>query len=536
MQPFDFQDYPYPSQRRVIFASNGMVATSQYLAAQSGLEMLREGGNAIDAAIATAACLTVVEPTSNGIGGDAFALVWTKNKLYGLNSSGPAPQALSAEILKEKGFQKIPAFGLIPVTVPGIPAAWAELSKKFGHLPFSKVLAPAIKYASRGFPVSSLVSYLWKRSYQQYLKYVKDKVFQYWFETFAPENKTPEPGEIWQLPVQAQTLQEIADSCAESFYRGKIAEKIGVFFGKYKGYLNKDDLASFVPQWVRPISICYRGYDIWEIPPNGQGLVTLMALNILKEFSFKNREDPDSFHNQIEAIKLAFIDGQHYITDFSEMHIKIEDLLSSHYAQQRKNYITGEALDPFLVKPFGTDTVYLATADNQGNMVSYIQSNYMGFGSGIVIPDTGISMQNRGALFSLDSAHSNYLKPGKKSYHTIIPGFLSKEGKAIGPFGVMGGFMQPQGQVQVLTNMIDFQLNPQSALDAPRWQWIERKKVKIEKNFPRHIIDVLEKKGHIIEIDSDFSGFGRGQIIWKDSKGIFLGATEPRADGAVAAW
>jgi gamma-glutamyltranspeptidase/glutathione hydrolase len=332
MQPFDFQSYLYPSQRRVVFARNGMVATSQSLAAQAGLEILRQGGNAIDAAIATAACLTVVEPTSSGIGGDAFALIWNQNKLHGLNSSGPAPKSISSELLRKEGYQNIPAFGLIPVTVPGVPAAWAELSRKFGKLPFSKVLTPAIAYADNGFPVSSLVSYLWKNSYQQYLPYIKDEVFHYWFEAFAPENRTPEPGELWRLPAQAETLQKIADSNAESFYRGEIAEKIDTFFSKYDGYLSKEDLASFIPQWVNPISISYRGYDIWEIPPNGQGLVALMALNILRKFHFTNRDKSDIFHHQIEAMKLAFIDGQHYITDFSEMQIRIEDFLSSEYA------------------------------------------------------------------------------------------------------------------------------------------------------------------------------------------------------------
>ncbi|MDD3632166.1 MAG: gamma-glutamyltransferase, partial [Atribacterota bacterium] len=293
MKPFDSQYYPYPSQRRVVFAKNGMVATSQYLAAQAGLEILRAGGNAIDAAIATAACLTVVEPTSNGIGGDTFALIWNKNKLHGLNASGPAPKAISAELLKKEGYEKIPNFGVIPVTVPGIPAAWAELSRKFGILSLPQVLAPAITYADKGFPVSSLISQLWQKAYQLYLNHIKDEALHTWFDTFAPEGKTPEPGELWRLPVQAKTLQKIADSDARAFYEGEIAEKIDTFFKKHNGYLSKDDLASFVPQWVNPISICYRGYDVWEIPPNGQGLVALMALNILKEFQITKIEEYD---------------------------------------------------------------------------------------------------------------------------------------------------------------------------------------------------------------------------------------------------
>lgn len=536
MKPFDSQYYPYPSQRRVVFAKNGIVATSQYLAAQAGLEILRTGGNAIDAAIAAAACLTVVEPTSNGIGGDAFALIWANNKLHGLNASGPAPKTISAELLKKEGYKKVPVFGVIPVTVPGIPAAWAELSRKFGTISLPQVLAPAITYADKGFPVSSLISQLWQKAYRLYLNHIEDEALHTWFDTFAPQGKTPEPGELWRLPVQAEILQKIADSDARTFYEGEIAEKIDTFFKKYNGYLSKEDLASFAPQWVNPIGICYHGYDVWEIPPNGQGLITLMALNILKGFQLNNGEKCDAFHHQLETIKLAFVDGQHYITDFSDMQIEIEKLLSPEAAKHRKNLISDKALVPDLVKPFGNDTVYLATADNQGNMVSYIQSNYKGFGSGIVIPGTGIALQNRGTFFSLDPAHANYLKPGKKTFHTAIPGFLSKDGQAIGPFGVIGGKMQPQGQVQILTNMIDFHLNPQSALDAPRWQWVEEKRVEIEKDFPQNIVEDLKNRGHIAEIATDSNEFGRGQIIWKDKNGTLIGATDPRADGAVAAW
>ncbi len=370
--PFDPHYYPYPSQRRVVFAKNGMVATSQNLAAQAGLEMLRKGGNAIDAAIATAACLAVVEPTSNGIGGDAFALIWSKNKLYGLNASGPAPKAISAELLKKEGYKEIPAFGLIPITVPGIPAAWSELSRKFGTLSLPQALEPAIAYADKGFPVSSLISQLWQKAYQLYLNHIKEEALHTWFDTFAPGGKTPLAGELWRLPEQAETLQKIADSDARAFYEGEIAEKIDAFFKKHNGYLRKEDLASFSPQWVNPISIFYHGYDVWEIPPNGQGLVALMALNILKEFQLRNREESDTFHHQLEAMKLAFVDGQHYITDSTEIQIEIEKLLSQEYAEQRKRLIGEIAFDPGSVEPFHNETVYLATSDNKGNMVSYI--------------------------------------------------------------------------------------------------------------------------------------------------------------------
>lgn len=533
---FDYLCYPFPSQRKVVFAKNGMVATSQILAAQAGLEILKQGGNAIDAAIATAACLTVVEPTSNGIGGDAFALIWTKDKLYGLNSSGPAPKSISISCLKKKGFQKIPDFGWIPVTVPGIPAAWAELSRKYGRISLQKALLPAINYAEKGFPVSPLVSYLWKKAYNRYSNYINEEVSQYWFKSFTLNGKAPEPGDPWSSPAQAKTLQLIAETKAEAFYRGELAEKIDSFSRKYGGYLRSEDLNSFSSEWVEPINISYRDYQIWEIPPNGQGLVALMALNILKQMRFVGKDDTENYHKQIEAMKLAFADGEKYITDYREISGLIKDLLSESYAAERKDLISDIALEPYPGKPGGSDTVYLATADNEGNMVSYIQSNYMGFGSGLVVPDTGISLQNRGANFSLDPNHYNSLQPGKKTYHTIIPGFLTKEEKAIGPFGVMGGFMQPQGHVQIIMNMIDFNLNPQSALDAPRWQWVAGKRIKIEQHFPRYIAELLERKGHQIEVELDSSSFGRGQIIFKDDNGMLMGGTEPRADGGIAAW
>lgn len=533
---FDSQYYPYSSQRRVVFGNKGMVATSQALAAQAGLDIIKKGGNAIDAAIATAACLTVVEPTSNGIGGDAFAMVWINDHLFGLNSSGPAPFGINGDLLRNQGLDQMPDTGWIPVTVPGVPAAWAELSKRFGRLPLPEVLLPAINYAQNGFPVSSVISDLWRRAFNRYIEYRNLDELRYWFETFAPKGRCPLPGEMWVLPEQAKTLQEIGDTYAETFYRGEIADKIDAFSKKYGGYLSKKDLDSFSPEWVKPISVNYRGYDVWEIPPNGQGLVALMTLNILKEISLSHRECPETFHYQIEAMKLAFSDGKEYITDHKQMNESVDKLLSSKHAEKRRNLITDEAIEPSPESPSGSETVYLATADGEGNMVSYIQSNYMGFGSGLVVPGTGISLQNRGANFSLKPTHANYIKPGKKTYHTIIPGFLTREDKAVGPFGVMGGFMQPQGHVQVVMNLLDFGLNPQSALDAPRWQWTGGKKIKIEQEFPKHIAEVLERRGHIIEGALDSGEFGRGQIILRGENNVLIGATEPRTDGAVAVW
>lgn len=416
----DYLNHPFASKRHTVFSKKGMVATSQPLAAQAGLEIMQKGGNAIDAAIATAAALTVVEPTSNGIGGDAFALVWVKDKLHGLNSSGPAPKSISAEAVKALGHEKMPVHGVVPITVPGVPAAWAELSRKFGKLSLAETLKPAIRYAEEGYPLTPILGKYWKASYASFKKNFTSEEYQAWFDTFAPNGKAPEIGEMWSSPGHAATLKEIGETDARSIYEGAIAEKIDTYMKEHGGFLAKEDLAA---------------------------------------------------------------------------------------------------------------------ADEEGNMISYIQSNYMGFGSGIVIPGTGIGMQNRGADFSLDESHPNILKGGKKTFHTIIPGFLSKGGKAVGPFGVMGGYMQPQGHFQVVTNTIDYLLNPQAALDAPRWQWMEGKKVLVEPEFPNYLAQALTRKGHAIQVAADSGSFGRGQIIWRNPEtGVLAGGTESRTDGTIAAW
>ena len=528
---------PYTSQRNSAFARNGMVATSQPLASQAGLEMMKKGGNAIDAAIATAAALTVVEPTSNGIGGDAFALVWVNGEMHGLNGSGPAPTTISVEAVKKLGHEKMPIHGVVPITVPGVPSAWAELSKRFGKLPLSEVLEPAIRYAEEGFPLSSILGKYWQLAYKRFKEILTTEEYQPWFETFAPEGRAPEIGEMWRSEGHAQTLRSIAETNAESFYKGELADKMAEYVQKHGGFLTKGDLAAYKAEWVKPISVNYRGYDVWEIPPNGQGIVALMALQIAKGFNFTEKDNVDTYHKQIEAMKLAFVDGKAFVSEPRSMPIQSEELLSEHYAKERRGQIGEEAMDP---KPFELPkggTVYLATADGDGNMVSFIQSNYMGFGSGIVVPGTGIALQNRGHDFSLEEHHPNVLKSGKKTYHTIIPGFLSKDGEAVGPFGVMGGYMQPQGHFQVVSNTIDFHLNPQMALDAPRWQWLEGKKILVEPNFPNHLAQALVRKGHEIQIAVDSGSFGRGQIIWRDPKsGVLMGGTESRTDGSIAAW
>ena len=528
--------YPYASRRTVVFGSRGMVATSQQLAAQAGLDIMKKGGNAIDAAVATAACLTVVEPTSNGIGSDAFAIIWTKGKLHGLNSSGHAPKSISIEAVTKLGHKEMPSHGWLPVTVPGAPAAWAELVSKFGKLPLTEVLQPAIEYAERGYPVSAVLSENWKSAFNKYKKVLTEDQFKHWFEVFAPQGKAPEVGEIWHSQDHAKTLQSIAETNAEAFYKGDLADLIDSYSRKYNGFLRKEDLEAFRPEWVDPIKANYRGHEVWELPPNGHGMVALMALNILKGFDFTTRDSVDTYHKQIEAVKLAYVDGLKYITDARKMSVNVADLLSDAYADERRRLIGKTAIMPLSGEPPKGGTVYLATADEEGNMVSYIQSNYMGFGSGLVVPGTGIALQNRGHSFSLDPMHHNVLEPGKKTYHTIIPGFLTKGGKPMGPFGVMGGFMQPQGHVQVVMNTVDFLLNPQAALDAPRWRWVKERAVEIERNFPFHIAEELQRRGHVVNTALGFSEFGRGQIIWREDNGTLVGGTESRADGTVSAW
>lgn len=533
----DSNYHPYSSYRMPVFAKKGMVATSQPLAAQAGLDILKKGGNAIDAAIATAACLTVLEPTSNGIGGDAFALVWTNDQLYGLNGSGPSPQSISIDAVKAKGHETIPKYGWTPVTVPGAPATWAALSKRFGKLPLAEVLKPAIQYAEEGFPISPVLGKLWRKAYETFKTSLTGEEFTEWFETFAPKGRAPKVGEVWRSPNQAKTLQLIGETNAEAFYKGELAEKISSFSEKYHGFLRYDDLAAYEPEWVDPIKVNYRGYDVWEIPPNGQGLVALMALNVLKGFEFTEKDSVDTYHKQIEAMKLAFADGEKYITEQSKMSVKVDELLSDQYGEARRKLISNDALLPEAGDPAYSGTVYLAAADDEGNMISFIQSNYMGFGSGLVVPGTGIALQNRGHNFSLNLDHDNRLEPGKKTYHTIIPGFLTQGDQPVGPFGVMGGYMQPQGHVQVVMNTVDFHLHPQAALDAPRWQWMKDQTVEVEQSFPNHLAEALIRKGHNVKVSSDSSSFGRGQIIWKDPEtGVLCGGSESRTDGFVAAW
>jgi len=518
-----------------------MVATSQTLAAQAGLDILKKGGNAVDAAVATAAALTVVEPTSNGIGSDTFAIVWIDGKMHGLNSSGYAPKSISIEAVRSMGHKEMPQNGITPITVPGAPAAWAELSSRFGKLTLKQCLAPAIEYAKEGYPLSPVLAEIWHNSYLHYSKIKEEQTgqeYNHWFDTFAPNGKEAlKAGELWKSVAHAETLAEIGETNAESFYRGRLANVISDFMAKNGGFITKSDLEEYTPQWVEPISANYRGYDVWEMPPNGQGLVTLIALNVLKEFDIANDNYEDACHKAFEAMKLAFTAGKEFITDPDFMTISVKDLLSEQYAEKLRCKITDTALEPTPISPHSGGTVYLCTADNDGNMVSLIQSNYNGFGSGIVIPGTGISMQNRGADFKLDPTHANALLPRKRTYHTIIPGFLTKGGMPVGPFGVMGGYMQPQGHLQVIMNTVDYNLNPQMALDRPRWQWVGGKNFEVETDFPMEICDQLKKRGHNVSIATRTEKFGRGQIIWRNpTNGVLCGGTESRCDSQIAVW
>jgi gamma-glutamyltranspeptidase / glutathione hydrolase len=521
-----------PYSRRVpMIGARGAVCTSQPLAAAAGLEVLRLGGNAVDAAIATAITLTVVEPTSNGIGGDAFALVWDGAKLHGLNASGRAPQGLTADLLHARGHAQMPRLGWLPVTVPGAPAAWRDLHIKFGRLEFARLFDAAIHYARNGFPVTPILARNWARATSSYAS-LSAPEFSAWRETFTLNGRAPRVGEIMRLPDHARTLQSIAATNAAAFYDGKLAQQLEDFAAQTGGIITAADLRAHKSDWVEPISTNYRGVDVWEIPPNGQGIAGLTALNILEGFDVAAhpRDSADGLHLQLEAMKLGFADALAFVADPARADVPTRGLLSKDYATERRALIGERALEPSAGKPPRGGTVYLCTANESGMMVSLIQSNYAGFGSGIVVPGTGIALQNRGANFTLDAGHPNQLEPGKRPYHTIIPGFLTRGDKAIGPFGVMGGFMQPQGHLQVVVNTVDYGMNPQAALDAPRWQWLEGKQIELEPEFGSQIAADLERRGHQVTVQPDAGSFGRGQIIWHDGNAL-IAATEARTDG-----
>ena len=542
MPEFDPRSYAYPSRRNVVYARKAMACTSIPQGAQIGLDVMKAGGNAVDAAVAMAAAMPLLEPTSNGLGSDCFALVWVEaeKKLYGLNASGVAPAALSAALVRELGHQTMPQAGWIPTMVPGAPAGWAELNRRFGTKPLPQLFAPAISAAREGVPVQVNLEPMWEEDARRIAAAMErdPSPHAYWWERFMKPDGTPyRAGDVFRWEEYAQTLEELAATGCESYYRGPLMEQIVAFSRATGGYFCEDDFRNYKPEWVEPISTDYKGYTVCEIPPNGHGITVLMALNLLKGLKLSDQKDcADTYHKILESIKLAFADTRTYVADPRYMRTRVEDLLSEEYAARRRALISEQALTPEAGDPSCGGTIYLCTADPQGNMVSFIQSNYTTFGAGVAIPGTGISLQNRGANFSLEENSDNCLAGGKRSYHTIIPGFLMRDGEAVGPFGVMGAFMQPQGHVLVVVNTVDYHMNPQEALDAPRIQWTGGKHIQLEREVPAHIVQDLARRGHEVEIVNSNLHMGRGQIIWKTENGLYIGGTEPRCDGTVAAW
>lgn len=532
--------------RAEVIAKNGMACTSQPLATQVALDILKKGGSAVDAAIAADAMLGLVEPTGSGIGGDLFAIVWDAKtqKLYGLNASGRSPKSLSLAYFKEKGLKHIPAIGPLPVSVPGCVDGWFELNKKFGKLKIEEILQPAIGYAREGFPLTDLVAYYWQRNAE------KLKQFEGYAETYMPNGKAPVKGEIFKNPNLANTLELIAKNGRDEFYKGSIAKTIDAYMKKQGGFLSYEDLATHTSEWIEPVSTSYRGYDVWELPPNGQGIATLQILNILENYDIASMGfgSAEYMHLFIEAKKLAFEDRARYYADPTFVKVPYKRLVSKEYAKERMKLIDlNRAGNKYDAGELGTgNTIYLTVADKDGNMVSLIQSNYRGMGSGMTPTKLGFILQDRGEMFSLIEGHPNVFEPGKRPFHTIIPGFITKDGKPWVSFGVMGGSMQPQGHVQVIVNLIDFGMNLQEAGDAPRImhegsseptdeRMTDGGEVFLESGFDYQQIRKLLAKGHKISFSLD--GYGGYQAIMYDAKnGVYFGASESRKDGQAAGY
>ncbi|WP_167608544.1 gamma-glutamyltransferase [Maribellus sediminis] len=532
--------------RSEVIAQNGMACTSQPLATQAALDILKAGGNAIDAAIAANAVLGLVEPTGNGMGGDLFAIVWDAKtkKLYGLNASGRSPYELTLDYFKENGYEKIPSYGPLPVSVPGCVDGWFELHNKFGKLPMTDVLNPAISYAENGFPLTELIAYYWGRS-ANFLK-------QYpgFEEIFMPNGKAPEKGEVFKNPYLANTLRLVAEQGRDVFYKGEIAEKIVAYVREQGGFLSMKDFEDHHSDWVEPISTNYRGYDVWELPPNGQGTAVLQILNILENYDIGGMRfgSPEYMHLFIEAKKLAYEDRAKYYSDPDFNKLPIAELISKAYGKERAALISeNRAARSY---PAGEleqgNTIYLTTADKDGNMVSLIQSNYRGMGSGMTPGKLGFILQDRGELFALEEGHMNVYEPHKRPFHTIIPAFITKDGEPYISFGLMGGAMQPQGHVQVICNLIDFGMNLQEAGDAPRIShdgssqptgehMNDGGRVSLESGFEYQTIRELMNKGH--RIGYALGPYGGYQAIMWDSKNkVYYGASESRKDGQAAGY
>ena len=534
---FDFSN-PYRSTRLPVFGRN-VVSTSHPLAAQAGLRMLWQGGNAVDATIAAAAAMTICEPVSNGLGSDAFAILWDGTQLHGLNASGPAPEAWTPEYFRRRHQGEAPhppKRGVDTITVPGAVAAWSALSERFGKLPFADLMTPAIEIADRGYLLPVVVQQKWAAAVPE----LQDQPG--FAQTFLPSGRAPAVGELFRFPGAARALRSIARSGGRDFYEGEIASAVTSFVKRHGGALSARDLAAYRPVWVTPIEQQYRGYTLHEIPPNGQGITALMALGILEHFDLIGLpvDGVDSQHLQIEAIKLAFADAYRYVSDPSSMDVSPEQMLDSAYLASRAKLIDLKRAQNFGAgNPVKGGTIYLTAADENGMMVSFIQSNYMGFGSGIVEPQFGVSLQNRGHGFSLNSG-PNQVAPGKRPFHTIIPAFLTKDGLPKMSFGVMGGNMQPQGHVQTLVRMLDHNQSPQVACDAPRWRFNQGLEINAEAAMGATTVSGLQARGHRVEfIDDSYQDFGAGQFIWRagDPKVEgFIAASDSRRDGLVAAF
>jgi gamma-glutamyltranspeptidase/glutathione hydrolase len=534
----------YPSVRSPLFARR-VVATSHPLAAQAGLQMLHRGGNAIDAAIAAAAAMTLVEPCSNGLGSDAFALVWTQGKLHGHNATGRAPAAWTPEYFRRKlgdAATTVPRRGWDSVTVPGAVSAWAALSERFGRLPFADLLAPAIEIAERGYAVPVVAQQKWAAAAA-----LPEITSQPGFaQAFLPQGRAPAVGERFALADAARALRAIAATRGEAFYRGEIAHAIAAHAAANGGAMTATDLAAHVPEWVEPISQAWRDVVLHEIPPNGQGIAALMALGMLAHHDLGDDgpDSPHATHLQIEAMKLAFADVYRHVAEPSAMGalgVTTEQLLDPAYLGARAKLI-----DPQRAQLFGTGlppkagTIYLTAADDEGNMVSFIQSNYMGFGSGVVVPGWGVSLQNRGHSFGLDAAHANVVAPGKRPFHTIIPAFVTRGGEPLMSFGVMGGHMQPQGHLQALVRMTVFGQSPQTACDAPRWRVDGGLDLGVEPHMAPALVQALRERGHrIADLVDSYQDFGAGQFIWRLGDPAvegYVAASDPRRDGAAVGW
>ena len=532
--PFDWTA-GYPSRRLPLFGRNA-VSTSHPYAAQAGLQMIMQGGNAVDAIIATAAALTIVEPCSNGLGSDAFCILWDGKALHGLNASGPAPAAWTEAYFKARhpDRKSPPARGWDSATVPGAVAGWVALSERFGKLPFADLLEPAIRIAERGYLVPTNIQKKWRQAQD-----VADLVAQPGFaEAFLPKGRAPEVGEHFALPGAARALRAIGATKGAALYGGEIAEAIEARAIAEGGGMRLADLAAYRPEWVTPVAQDYRGYTVHEIGPNGQGITALIALGMLQHFDLASMSPDDLTcqHLQIEAIKLAFADVYRYVSDPVSMEVTPAQMLDPAYLAERAKLIDPSRAQAFSAgKPPTGGTVYLTAADESGMMVSLIQSNYMGFGSGIVLPEWGVSLQNRGAGFTLDPAHPNCVAPGKRPFHTIIPAFLTKAGQPVMSFGVMGGSMQPQGHVQTLVRMLDFGQNPQAACDAPRWRFEHGKLINVEPGTAPALAEGLAALGHeIAPLQDSYMDYGAGQFIWRMGDTAHEGyavASDPRRDG-----